>query len=97
MRTYRLSRQADRHLGDIYLHTAATFGRSQADKYLRGFAATFDLLAGNPRMGRAADHVRPGLRRHEHAGHVIFYRESGEGLLIVGVVHSRSRPAFGLD
>ena len=97
MKKYRLTRQADQHLGDIYLYTAETFGRAQADSYLQGFAATFDLLADNPRMGRATDHVRPGLRRHEHAGHVIFYRETGEGLLIVGVIHSRRRPEFELD
>ena len=94
---YRLTQQADQHLGDIYLYTAKTFGRAKADSYLQGFAATFDLLADNPHMGRAADHVRPGLRRHEHAGHVIFYREMGKGLLIIGVIHSRRRPEFGLD
>lgn len=97
MKKCRLTRQADQHLGDIYLYTAERFGRAQADTYLQEFTATFDLLADNPRMGRAADHVRPGLRRHEHAGHVIFYRETGEGLLIVGVIHSRRRPEFGLD
>ena len=97
MKKYRLTRQADQHLGDIYLYTAERFGRAQADSYLQGFAAIFDLLADNPRMGRAADHIRPGLRRHEHAGHVVFYRETGEGLLIVGVIHSRRRPEFGLE
>ena len=97
MKKYKFTRQADQHLSDIYLYTAERFGRAQADSYLQGFAATFDLLADNPRMGRAADHIRPGLRRHEHAGHVIFYRETGEGLLIVGVIHSRRRPEFELD
>ena len=97
MKRVSLTRQADQHLGDIYFHTAKRFGRARADSYLQGVAASFDLLADNPRMGRAADHVRPGLRRHEHAGHVIFYRETDEGVLIVGVVHSRRRPEFGLD
>jgi toxin ParE1/3/4 len=93
----RLTRLADQHLSDIYLYTAEMFGRAQADSYLQGFTTTFDLLANNPRMGRAADHVRPGLRRHEHAEHVIFYREMGEELVIIGVIHSRRRPEFGLD
>jgi toxin ParE1/3/4 len=94
---YSLTRQADRHLSDIYLYTAKTFGRAQADSYLQAFAATFRLLAENPQMGRAADEVRPGLRRHEHAGHVIFYRGTGKRLLIIGVIHNRRRPEFGLD
>jgi toxin ParE1/3/4 len=94
---YRLTRQADQHLSDIYLYTAETFGRAQADRYLQGFASAFELLADNPRTGRSADQVRPGLRRHEHAGHVIFYRETGDEVLIVAVIHSRRRPEFGLD
>jgi len=28
---YRLTRQADQHMSDIYLYTAETFGRAQAD------------------------------------------------------------------
>ena len=97
MKRYRLTRQADQHLSNVYLYTAERFGRAQADSYVQGFTAIFDLLADHPRMGRAADHVRPGLRPHEHAGHVVLYRETGEGLLIIGVIDSRKRPEFGLD
>ena len=84
MTRYRLTRQADRNLGENYLYAAEQFGIRQADQYADELEHVFDLLA--------ADKIRAGLRRHEHAGHVIFYRPAGEGVLIVGIVHRRVRP-----
>ena len=92
MTAYRLTRQADRNLGEIYLYAAEQYGIRQADKYADDLEHVFGLLAGHPLMGRPADKIRPGLRRHEHAGHVIFYRPTGEDVLIVAVIHRRMRP-----
>ena len=92
MTGYRLTRQADRNLGEIYLYAAEQFGICQADKYADELEHVFDLLAAHPLMGRPADKIRAGLRRHEHAGHVIFYRPTGEGVLIVTLIHRRMRP-----
>ncbi len=97
MTAYRLTRQADRNLIDIYLYSAERFGIRQADSYANSLQKTFDLLADNPLMGRTADEIRPGLRRHEHASHVIFYRQTNQGLLIVGVIHGRMRPDLDPD
>ena len=47
-------------------------------------------------MGRVADEIRKGVRRHEHAGHVIFFREDRQGLLILAVVHRRMRPDLAI-
>lgn len=89
---YRLTRQADRNLGEIYLYTAEQFGIRQADKYAADLERVFDLIAAHPSMGRSADKVRLGLRRHEHAGHVVFYQQVSDGVLIVAVIHRRMRP-----
>ena len=97
MSGYRLTRQADRNLIDIYLYTAERFGIRQADCYADGLQSTFNVLVENPKMGRAADEIRPGIRRHEHAGHVIFYRQTGEGLLMVAIIHHRMRPDLDWD
>jgi toxin ParE1/3/4 len=99
MSSYRLTRRADQDLIDIYLYTLETFGLVQAERYVEGMRSCFALLADQPRMGRPADIVRPGARRHEHGGHVIFYREDAEqgGVLILTVIHSRRRPELGLD
>jgi toxin ParE1/3/4 len=51
---------------------------------------TFQLLAGNPRMGREAEVMAPGVRRHEHGSHVILYEISSDGVLILALVHAGS-------
>jgi toxin ParE1/3/4 len=50
--------------------------------------AEADLLT----IGRIADEVRRGLRRHEHQKHVIFYREDRKGIVIVRILHQRMLP-----
>lgn len=97
MTEYRLTRQADKHMGEIYLYTAERFGMRQADRYAGELEHIFGLLAEHPLMGRSAGKIRTGLRRHEHAGHVIFYRPTGEGLVIVAIVHRRMRPDLDLE
>ena len=92
MTAYRFTEQADRNLGEIYLYAAEQFGVRQADKYADELEHVFGLLADHPLMGRAADKIKAGLRRHEHAGHVIFYRLTGESVLIVAVINRRMRP-----
>ena len=48
------------------------------------------MLAGNPMLGRACDHIRPGLRRMEYGGHVVFYREDARGILVSRILHQRT-------
>jgi toxin ParE1/3/4 len=48
------------------------------------------MLAENPRMGRAADAIAAGIRRHEHGNHVILYEERPGDILILALVHVRS-------
>lgn len=62
----------------------------QAARYRDSLEDCFALLAANPRMGRPAHRIAPGVRRHEHGSHVIFYRRDADGVLILAVVHARS-------
>ena len=50
------------------------------------------MLADNPSLGRACDNIRPGLRRMEHARHVVFYRQTPTGVLISRILHQRMLP-----
>lgn len=50
------------------------------------------MLADNPASGRNCDDVRPGLRRVERGRHVIFYRETAEGILVSRILHQRMLP-----
>jgi toxin ParE1/3/4 len=45
------------------------------------------LLAQNPQMGEAVDHLRSGLRRFSHGKYVIFYEPRETGIGLVRVLH----------
>jgi toxin ParE1/3/4 len=92
MGTVELSNRAAADLLDIYLHGIRQFGPNQADIYLDGLDRCFLLIADNPKMGRRADDVGEGLRRHEHQSHVIFYEPTATGIFVVAVLHGRQLP-----
>jgi toxin ParE1/3/4 len=92
MAPYRLSRLAEADLRDIATYTLQTWRRDQAIRYVDDLEACCLRLADNPTLGRACDHVWPGLRRLEHGRHVLFYRIEAKGILVSRVLHQRMLP-----
>lgn len=90
MNEYRLTKDADADLLESFLYGFETFGLAQAEDYRDSMIRRFQLIADNPKMGRKADELAPGARRHEHARHVIFYDEQPYGVLITAVIHEHS-------
>ena len=78
----RFSRRAEADLLDIAEYTLSKGGKFQAADYLNEIENCCRLLADNPSLGRHCDDIRPGLHRHEHGKHVLFYRREGGGILI---------------
>lgn len=87
MAKYRLSKATQGDLLAIARYTIRQFGSRQAKLYKDGFTAAFELIAKNSKMGREQDHIRLGLRRHDHKSHAIYYIETDTGVLIVRVLH----------
>jgi toxin ParE1/3/4 len=85
---YVLSKKADEDLDGIYVYSAENFGESQADEYFLSLCACLQTLADNPRLGREAAWLNPGLRWHRHERHVVFYVTEGADTLIVRVLHA---------
>lgn len=83
MAVYRLAKAADAKLEQIYEYSLLTFGERQADAYYHSLHETFDFLAARPLIGREFR----GRRRHEHAEHVIFYRQVQNGIFVVQILH----------
>lgn len=54
MSSYRLTRQAEDDLLDIFLYGIEQFGRTQALHYKDDLDRCFAALAHNPRVGRLA-------------------------------------------
>lgn len=92
MSKFRFSRRAEADLLSIGDYTLQKWGSDQAAQYLSELEACCQILANNPAMGRPCDDVRPGLRRHEHAEHVVFYRQKRGGILISRILHRRMLP-----
>jgi len=69
---YRKSRAADEDLIRFFIDGIGKFGVAQAEGYQQGLARIFELLAGNPRLGRRIER-RDGYRRFHHGRHVIVY------------------------
>lgn len=89
MSEYRLTKDADADLLDIFLY-GLEFGLTRAEDYRNSLARCFELLAAHPNLGRKTDEFAPGARRHEHARHVIFYDEQPDGVLVTAIIHERS-------
>jgi toxin ParE1/3/4 len=87
--TYRTTRQADQDIIEIYLQGNREFGLRQAELYHEGLAATFDLIAANPRMARERPEFTPPVRLHPYQSHLIVYVVDDAGVLIVRVLHGR--------
>ena len=87
MAEYVLSQKADSDLTDIYFHSYRAFGEAKADAYFLSLRDCLQALAENPRLGRAVDYLRPGLFRHRHARHIVFYLRENDGIFVVRVLH----------
>ncbi|MFC5505654.1 MULTISPECIES: type II toxin-antitoxin system RelE/ParE family toxin [Hyphomicrobiales] len=90
MADFRLTKRAEADLFDIALFGLERFGERQVEAYLAELDHVFGLLADHPRMGRVAQAIAPGVRRHEHRAHVILYEEMQTGVRILAVVHASS-------
>lgn len=92
MPSFRFSRLAEADLLSIAAYTLRTWGEAQTVGYTDGLEACCQGLPDNPATGRSCDNARPGLRRIEYGGHVVFYRVEKLGILISRILHERMIP-----
>jgi toxin ParE1/3/4 len=98
MAAFRFSRQAEADLIEIADYTLRTWGEGQVIQYLEDLERCCQLLAVHPESGRSCHQLRPGLRRMEHASHIVFYRQETGGILVSRILHQRMLPeAAALD
>lgn len=95
--SFRLTRDAERDVLDIYLYTLRHFGRTQAETYASDLFARFSAIAAQPSLGRDFGDVHPGARRANQGSHAIYYRSDTEGILVLRILHQKMDPARHLD
>lgn len=89
---YRLSSHAAADLVEIAVYIA----RDNLDAALRHdelLHEKFAALAQNPKLGRARDSMRPGLRSLPVGAYLIYYAEQSDWVEVVRVVHAARDPA----
>jgi toxin ParE1/3/4 len=85
---YRLTRDAEAGLDEIWSYIAQESGVPDIAHHLvKSIAERFDVLAARPRMGRARNDLRRGLRSHPVGNYIIFYRIVGTDVVIIRVLH----------
>ena len=74
MTKYRLSNLAKQDLIDIAIYGDKNFGIQQSDQYRDKLQNRFELLAEQPFLFPAVDHIHTGYRRSVCGKHSIYYR-----------------------
>ena len=90
---YRLSRLAESDLEGIADYTVDAWGAAQAIRYIDGLLECCERVARSPLLGRSCRKIGPGYRRIEQGKHVLFYRLSGEEVLISRILHQDMLPS----
>ena len=89
MAEYRLSPAAERYLEAIWKYTREEWGVEQAERYTDLLAAAFQALAESPKSASACDHIRQGYRRRNVERHMVYFRITEYGIVIIRVLHER--------
>jgi toxin ParE1/3/4 len=92
MATVVFRKRAETDLRTIGEYTLRTWGLAQAEAYVLSIKECCQLLAERPRLGRACDLISPGLRRMEHAEHIIFYRVLENTIIVSRILHRSMLP-----
>jgi toxin ParE1/3/4 len=86
MGNYRLSLRAQDDLIAIARYGDEHFGVAQSDRYREQLKKRFLILAEQPQLYPAVDHIRPGYRRSVCGAHTIYYRVATNGVEIVRIL-----------
>jgi len=86
--SYRFTKKAEADLMTILLYTRRTWGDAQTTAYLADLVEAFEMLADFPRAGRTRDGTQRELVKGRH---IIFYRETDDGILIQRIMHGAQR------
>lgn len=87
---YRTTRTADEDLSRIYDESDQQFGTGQAERYIAGLLAKFNMLARFPQSARLRHEFTPPLRIQPHVSHMIIYQEDKDGIIILRVIPARA-------
>jgi toxin ParE1/3/4 len=92
-----VSPAAEADLAGIHEYTIGNWGEGAAAAYIDTLVSRFKWLAVNRSLWQARDDLRPGLFGRYEGQHLIVFRDGGDHLQIVRVLHRRMDPARHLE
>jgi toxin ParE1/3/4 len=95
VRKNRLAKRAEDDLIAIAQYGDEHFGVAQSNRYRNKLKQRFAVLAEQPRLYPAVEHIRPGYHRSVCGAHSIYYRVEGNGVEIIRILkHQDPSNAF---
>lgn len=88
MKALVFSPAAEADVDDIWDYSSANWGPDQADRYTDEIRDACHALAAGRRRGRPVD-VRSGYLKLSTGSHMIYFRDHGDLLVIMRVLHGR--------
>ena len=86
MRENRLAKRAEDDLIAIAQYGDEHFGVAQSNRYRNKLKQRFAVLAEQPRLYPAVEHIRPGYHRSVCGAHSIYYRVEADGVEIIRIL-----------
>jgi toxin ParE1/3/4 len=88
---FRISREANLDLENIWLYTFENWSKEQADRYVNLLIDEIEYLAQNPLSGQNSEEIRKGYYRSQIKSHFIFYKinQKINKIEVVRISHKR--------
>lgn len=88
MKALAFSPAAEADIDGICDYSADNWGPDQADRYIDEIRDACHTLAGGAKRGRVVD-VRAGYLKFSTGSHMIYFRDHGDRLEIMRILHGR--------
>ena len=89
MKQVILSPRAKSDLSDIWDYTLAKWGIEQAEKYVRELWSVMQEQGCDPSISIDISDVRKGYRKVRSGSHIIFFKQTHEGIDGIRILHQR--------
>lgn len=88
---FKISKEAQLDLENIWLHTFETWSKEQADRYFNLIFEEIEYLTQHPTAGKDYSHIRKGYYRSKVKSHFIFYRINlkEKAIEVIRILHQR--------
>jgi toxin ParE1/3/4 len=84
---YRVSKDAERDLDEIFLYWAKRASLKIADRLIDGITDRFWLLGEHPDAGRPSEDIAAGVKCFPAGKYLIYYRKTRRGTDILHLFH----------